>query len=277
MLEHFRAGLPGKYVDDVCLPSGFSAYLANTDIGVAASQHRTPDAGLQCRLRSVRSDGSDCHGVHSVSHVKQYIKRRPSLLWLQGSKLFDRKEERAALMDFFAGPPTAILVLLGPRSSGKTALLQDVLSNWPLGSFPPCYLNGRARQLSDAKVLISTLQDRGAKALARLSELSNFAAVTAQENLDADTFSIGMEDMVKAFLQGQSQSMNDVITLYDAMLRLYRSKRPPGSAWPIICIDEADVLTQWQHGSLEKREALQALLNYFIMVGRSVALFGVTA
>ena len=63
--------------------------------------------------------------------------------------------------------------------------------------------------------------------------------------------------------------MNDVIEVYDEMLKLYKSRKTPSSSWPIICIDEVNVLTQWQQGSLEKREALSALLKFFVKVGKS--------
>ena len=56
------------------------------------------------------------------------------------------------------------------------------------------------------------------------------------------------------------------------MLKLYKSSKSPSSSWPIICIDEANVLTQWQYGSLEKREALSALLKFFVKVGQSATL-----
>ena len=97
-------------------------------------------------------------------------------------------------------------------------------------------------------------------------------ALSAQENLKADTFSSRGEKLVAAFLQGQDQSMSDVIEVYDKMLKLYKSGKTCSSSWPIICIDEANVLTQWQHGSLEKREALSALLRFFVKVSKSATL-----
>lgn len=203
-----------------------------------------------------------------------------AVVCLQGSSFFDREVERDALLSYLEKTPTTILVLLGPRSSGKTALLQEVLSsNVLLSGFPPSYLDARSRQLSDANVLVSLLQEKGVTALRRLSDLlRDFAgsrlgrilsALTAQEKVNADSISISGEKVVAAFLQRQSQSMNDVIEVYDEMLKLYKSGKSSSSSWPIICIDEANVLTQWQYGSLEKREALSALLKFFVKVGSS--------
>ena len=190
------------------------------------------------------------------------------------------------MQSYLQTSPTTILVLLGPRSSGKTALLQEVLSNSvSVSDFPPSYLDARSRQLSEASVLVSLLQENGVTALQRLSEfLRNFAdsrigrvftALSAQEKVNADTFSISGEKVVAAFLRRQSQSMNDVIEVYDETLKLYKSGKSPSGSWPIICIDEANVLTQWQYGSLEKREALSALLKFFVKVCKIAASFGV--
>ena len=72
--------------------------------------------------------------------------------------------------------------------------------------------------------------------------------------------------MVAAFLSRHSQSINDVIQVYGEMVKLYDSRKTSTSSYPIICMDEANVLMQWQHGSLEKREALRALLRFFVKV-----------
>ena len=48
---------------------------------------------------------------------------------LQGPSFFDREAERNALQSYLRTTPTTIQVLLGPRCSGQTALLQEVLSN----------------------------------------------------------------------------------------------------------------------------------------------------
>lgn len=75
-------------------------------------------------------------------------------------------------------------------------------------------------------------------------------------------------ERVAKHLQGQPQSMDSMIAVYDETLKLYQSVRPPNSSWPIICINEANVLTQWQQGNLKKKETLRFLLRYFVKVGR---------
>ena len=124
--------------------------------------------------------------------------------------------------------------------------------------------------------MVSLLQEHGATALKKLSKLLKvfpdsgmgkmIPALAAQEKIGADTFTISGEKVMAAFLRRDNQSMNDVIAVYDDMLKLYKSIKPPKSSWPIICIDEANVLTQWQYGGLKKRETLSTLLRFFVKV-----------
>ena len=182
------------------------------------------------------------------------------------------------MTEYLESKPSAILLIVGPRSSGKTALLQKVFSSLPKDeqAYPPSYLNGRAQQLSDATVLKKALQASGNSALSQLSErlaaFANsplgkaFAAFTGKEPVAGGNFSISGDKIVSAFLRQQDQTINDVIAVFNDMLALYKSAKISGSSWPIICIDEANVLTGWQEGSLEDKKALEALLRFFVKV-----------
>lgn len=92
-----------------------------------------------------------------------------TVIVLQGADFFG-EAERVAVQDYLQNSPS-ILVVLGARSSGKTALVQKVLSVIaPDSGFPPAYLNARAKQLSEASVLVSLLKENAASAMNRLSE-----------------------------------------------------------------------------------------------------------
>lgn len=125
-------------------------------------------------------------------------------------------------------------------------------------------------------MLKKALQASGSSALSQLSEqlaaVANsplgkaFAAFTGKEQVAGGNFSISGDKIVSAFLRQQDQTINDVIAVYNDMLALYKSAKVSGSSWPIICLDEANVLTGWQEGSLEDKKALKALLRFFVKV-----------
>ena len=90
-----------------------------------------------------------------------------------------------------------------------------------------------------------------------------FAAWTAKEQVAGGNGSISGDRIVSAFLSQQDQTMNDIIEVYNKMLATAMAS---GSSWPIICIDEANVLTEWQDCPQERKEALKALLRFFVKV-----------
>jgi AAA+ ATPase superfamily predicted ATPase len=193
---------------------------------------------------------------------------------LQESGFFGRESECEALTAYLEGQPAAILFIVGPTNSGKTALLQHVLNSLPENdqAFPAVYLNGRGAQISNEGVLTRSLQAAGTSALSRLSQrlatfasspqAKAFATWTSKEQVAGSNFSISGDDIVSAFLNAQDQKMDDVITVYNEMLDTAKAS---GSSWPIICIDEANALTKYRKGSQEK-EALNSLLSFFVKV-----------
>ena len=214
---------------------------------------------------------------------RQRVEEQP---WpLQEEGFFDRESECKVLTRYLASEPSAILLIVGPRSSGKTALLQKVCSSLPKDEqgYPPLYLNGRAQQLSDARVLQKALQASGSSALAQLSErlaaFTNsslgkaFAAVTREDQVARGNFSISEDKIISAFLRQEDQTINDVNVnaIYNAMLALYKSAKVSNTSWPIVCIDEANVLMECQEASLEDKGAIKALLRFFVKVSMNCA------
>ena len=145
---------------------------------------------------------------------RQRVKEQP---WpLQEEGFFGRESECKVLTRYLGSEPSAILLVVGPRSSGKTALLQKVCSSLLKDeqTYPPLYLNGRAQQLSDAGVLQKALQARGSSALSQLSEQSAAfansplgkasAAVTGEEQVAGGNFSISSDKIISAFQRQDS-------------------------------------------------------------------------
>ena len=141
---------------------------------------------------------------------------------LQAGSLFDRDVERAALQDYLLARPTSILVLLGPQSCGKTALLKDVLLKGKLADspFPPMYLDGRQDSVSNAGMFVSLLQSAGRSVtdmlLAKLSRFSNSSIGQALANVTDKVapvalVSISVQELAIDFFKKELQTINDVI------------------------------------------------------------------
>ena len=196
----------------------------------------------------------------------------------QGATLFGRETECAALVSYLRTAPSTILVLLGPRSNGKTALLQEVLCNSDhFSDFPPSYINGRARQLTEQGVLASRLRDSLAMALQKRAQTMQHSAGSLTGRVLA-ALGFGEESkrglarysVMAALPQGQMHRIHDVIRVYEKTLQLYQSGKSTSDSWPVICTDEANVLTGFKGGSPEREEVLDALLGFFIKVVQTI-------
>ena len=75
---------------------------------------------------------------------------------VDGRPFFDRELEQANLLDQLRETPDSMLLVLGPRSSGKTRLLREVLLSGKLDT-PVSWFSGRDQKLSDAGVMAQAL------------------------------------------------------------------------------------------------------------------------
>jgi len=53
--------------------------------------------------------------------------------------------------------------------------------------------------------------------------------------------------------------LNTIIDAYSKMAKKARQKRAPGDPWPVIIVDEANALQEW-----EDAKSLKALLKFFV-------------
>ena len=146
----------------------------------------------------------------------------------QASGFFDRDAEREELENHLKSPPSAILVVLGPISSGKTALLQQVLLRGSASAkgFPPLYLNARAQQLTEPGVLVSLLREQGTTTLVMLEQVFRNLDVRLPGRLmsslssKTDALHISGADLINALKGQEINTINDMITVYDRMFEL---------------------------------------------------------
>ncbi|BDA49413.1 hypothetical protein COCOBI_14-0300 [Coccomyxa sp. Obi] len=103
-----------------------------------------------------------------------------------------------------------------------------------------------------------------------------FNALSVEQKAGAETISVTGDNVIAAFLRKEKQSMNDVIAVYDDLLKLNKtgkiiiisssSSSCPSLGEHRLCPTLVPPL--WQQGSLEKKEALSALLKFFVKVSK---------
>lgn len=71
---------------------------------------------------------------------------------------FDRELESKELLDYLGSKPGEVLLVLGPRNSGKTKLLKEVLVG-DATRLPPIHIDARARPITSCTDLILALHD----------------------------------------------------------------------------------------------------------------------
>ena len=171
-----------------------------------------------------------------------------------------------------------MLVVVGPRSSGKLRLLQEVLVGKKKREGLVAFVDGRSQKLTVAGVMAQVRKDQGAK---QLSELDQIIKTTGKVADAASTSGIinffklwgtPVEPIVRlpgllqqVFKGDMPCSLNDVTKACNGLLKLSTetsSNRP----LPVICIDEANVLMKWYKGGAAMEADLDALLSFFVEV-----------
>jgi AAA+ ATPase superfamily predicted ATPase len=104
--------------------------------------------------------------------------------FFRGEPFIDREEEIKFLVDFFEKEPSRILFLCGPKSTGKTTLIEYVIENELFNDFKLFkskkynvkYINFRRKLISSYKSFIDSLVTKEDKSLdEKLSASINLA------------------------------------------------------------------------------------------------------
>ncbi|KAG7674718.1 putative ATP-binding protein [Nannochloris sp. 'desiccata'] len=171
-------------------------------------------------------------------------------------KIFNRKEELAALNEVFDDSPSELLIVLGPANCGKTKLLQEVkkdreLGQAVIGEGPPpiLYLDCRGKDISSPKKFANAIRqlvigDAGLK--------NWWAGVKIKLP--------GLElDLEKIFEQAAGKPPME--SIIDSLTTFLEATRPLPYK-PVIIIDEANKLMRWSDdpGHIELRN----LLDFFV-------------
>ena len=197
---------------------------------------------------------------------------------LSRSDFFDREAEQSLLLDQLAQDPDSVLVVVGPRSSGKSRLLQEVLVEKKKRKGLVAFVDGRSQKLTDGGIMAQVLKDQGAK---QLSELKQIIKTTGKVADAASTSGIvkffklwgapvepivRLPGLLQQGFEGDAPcSLNDVIKAYNDLLKL-NTETSSSRPLPVICIDEANVLMKWYKGGAAMEADLDALLSFLVQV-----------
>ena len=194
---------------------------------------------------------------------------------VNGRSFFDREMEQAKLLDRLEKAPSNMLLVLGPLSSGKTRLLREVLLSGKLDT-PVSWFSGRYQKLSDASVMAEALTRELAAQLTALEKLGEglrtlaVAAINTSAGLDikAPDGNETLKLKPGSLLATDSPNSSAINTLISAFEALLTTRKENSGSPPVICIDEANVLMEWNEGDISLQTDLQALLRFFVQARR---------
>eukprot|EP00891_Asterochloris_glomerata_P007323 jgi/Astpho2/7323/Aster-01624 len=159
-----------------------------------------------------------------------------------------RETEQAHLLAQLKQTPDNMLLLLGPRSSGKSRFLKEVLLSDRLDT-PVSFFNGRV-ELSHACVLVERLW---VELKAQLNALDEPEQAMPPRR--------GSVDVSLPPLASTTSNMSAAITAFGAFLTV---RKEASLSPPVICIDHADVLMDWYEGDSTMQTDIKPLLNFFV-------------
>ncbi|KAG7674197.1 putative Uncharacterized ATP-binding protein MJECL15 [Nannochloris sp. 'desiccata'] len=171
-------------------------------------------------------------------------------------KIFNRKEELAALNEVFDDSPSELLIVLGPANCGKTKLLQEVkkdreFAQAVIGEGPPpiLYLDCRGKDISSPKKFANAIRQLVIGDVGLKNWWAGIKIKLPGLELDLETI----------FEQAAGEPPME--SIIDSLTTFLEATRPLPYK-PVIIIDEANKLMRWSDdpGHIE----LKNLLDFFV-------------
>jgi hypothetical protein len=169
---------------------------------------------------------------------------------------FDREVERAQLLEYLGSKPAGVLIVVGPRNSGKTRLLDEVLyggaTRLPPRRLPPIHIDARRRPITSSADLIFGLHGAADKwaatepvksvlggAVTGVKKLLKTSLATLKVTANPLMVSVEVDanSPVKSGAAGEGQArITPVLEVYESAIEAARTSRP--TEYPVIWIDE---------------------------------------
>ena len=198
---------------------------------------------------------------------------------LSSTDFFEREREQSLLLAQLKRPPEGVLVIVGPRSSGKSRLLEEVLVGKKKHKALLAFVDGRDQKLTNGGIMAEALKEQGKQQLPEVRRMLDDLGKTAgkvadvvvktsalKSNAELERLALLLDAANKVFKEEAASSLNDVIKAYDTLLKLKSTRILNTSPLPVICIDEANVLMSWYKGGAAMEEDLNALLRFLVKV-----------
>ena len=176
--------------------------------------------------------------------------------------------EQANLLDLLREDPDSILLVLGPRSSGKTRLLREVLLSGKLDT-PVSWFSGRDQKLEDASIMAQALTRELNAQLNALEKLGKglrtavLAAINLKLGVDikAPDGNETLKLLPGSLVASEAPTSSVINSLIGAFEALLETRSAASGSLPVICIDEVNVLMDWFEGDRALQTDLEALLG----------------
>jgi hypothetical protein len=168
---------------------------------------------------------------------------------------FDRELEREQLLEYLGSRPGGVLLVLGPRNSGKTRLLKEVLLGVPGGRLPPIHIDARDWPITSSADLILGLHGAADAWLAEepvksvlgemwkgLVELlkTSLAMFKMTAKLPLLNVEVDASNPMKSVeARADEVKIASVLGVYKSAIQAARRQRP--AEYPVIWIDEVSL------------------------------------
>ncbi|BDA41349.1 Uncharacterized ATP-binding protein MJ1659 at C-terminar half [Coccomyxa sp. Obi] len=198
-------------------------------------------------------------------------------------QFFNRQHELDCLKALLSLQPVAISVIVGPVSSGKTALIQHYIEQLEARKAAvPIYIDCRRKDVQAPDYFAETLLRITSSATNRLPAFA-LTLLTAVARTVTDRFKLAGNDLaielkalpmseVRDALSAKSgtsalarvlELFEESLTVSSKQMQKKKGKKQPTDQWPVLIIDEANALTSWTN---KHPEELKTLLRFLVTV-----------
>jgi len=183
--------------------------------------------------------------------------------------LYDRHDESKELRRLLAEEPTKVLVVLGPRSAGKTewlkAEMRAIYQDASTDEEPPGFLDGRMDHLRNPTLMAAMIRELFNRSLPPeplrpwwrdiLGTVLKLSPIRISK-VKFTVFSQSLEASLDVPIVGS------ILTEIEGLLRRYKSANKD-LKYPVFCIDEANVMSEWDKDK-DQRANRDAVLRFMI-------------